>query len=133
MIVWRASSALAISVIDALGLRWRTVRLTARDLSFAAARGRDIEVWFPGMQQWIEVASISDCTTFQARRANIRYQPTTRGKPRLVHTLNGSGVAVGRTLAAVLEQYQQPDGSMMIPSILQPYVGGVPRIGQNLA
>lgn len=114
----------AEAVVATLGLRWRTVPLAARDLSFAAARGRDIEVWFPGMGVWVEVASISDCTTFQARRATIRYQPSAGGRPRLVHTLNGSGIAVGRALAAVLEQHQQEAGGIAIPTVLQPYVGG---------
>ncbi len=110
----------AEAVPAALGLTYRVVELPARDLSFAAERGRDIEVWFPGMGEWIEVASISACGTFQARRAAIRYA-TGKGKPRYAHTLNGSGVAVGRALAAVVEQGQTGDGEVTLPPTLHPY------------
>jgi seryl-tRNA synthetase len=118
----------AEAVLTALALPFRTVALAPSDLGFAATRGRDIVVWFAGMGQWIEVASISDCGTFQARLATIRYKPTAGGKPRFVHTLNGSGLAVGRTLAALLEQHQLPDGGVAIPPVLRPYLGGVARI-----
>jgi seryl-tRNA synthetase len=114
----------AAAVATALELPWRVVELPAPDLSFAAARGRDLEIWFPGVDEWIEVASISDCGTFQARRADIRYQPTAGGRARYPHTLNGSALAVGRTLAALIEQGQTPTGAMRIPPALRPYVGG---------
>lgn len=113
----------AEAILVALGIPFRTVDLPAPELSFAAARGRDIEAWFPGIGEWIEVASITDCGTFQARRAAMRYTPSQRGKPRYPHTLNASGLAVGRTLAALVENSQQPDGTIELPAILRPYLG----------
>ena len=83
----------------------------------------DVEVWAPGCQEWLEVSSCSNCTDFQARRASIRYRPKAGARPELVHTLNGSGLALPRTLIAVLESYQQADGSVLVPEVLQPYTG----------
>jgi seryl-tRNA synthetase len=111
----------------ALELPYRVVELPPPELSFAAQRGRDIEVWFPGLGEWIEVSSISDCGAFQTRRANIRIAASRAGPRRFVHTLNGSGVAVGRTLAALLENAQTPAG-IVIPPALRPYLGGVARL-----
>jgi seryl-tRNA synthetase len=97
-------------------------------MGFAAAKTYDLEVWLPGQEAYREISSCSNCTAFQARRANIRYRPADGGKTRLVHTLNGSGLAVGRTLVAILENYQNEDGSVTIPQKLRPYMGGLERI-----
>jgi seryl-tRNA synthetase len=121
---YAALTAHALAVAAALELPYRVVELPAPDLSFAAARGRDLEIWFPGIGMWIEVASISDCGSFQARRAHIRYQPGAGGKAHYPHTLNGSALAVGRTLAALIEHGQTPSGAVRIPPALRPYVGG---------
>ena len=90
---------------------------------FAAAKTFNIEVWMPGQNDFMEVSSVSDCEAFQAQRANIKYRPTGTGRAMYLHTLNGSGLAVGRTMAAVLETYQQADGSVVIPKVLRPYMG----------
>ena len=95
---------------------------------FASAKTYDLEVWAAGVGKWLEVSSCSNFLDFQARRANIRYRPAPGEKPRFVHTLNGSGLAFPRTLAAILEHYQQPDGSVLVPEVLRPYVG-VERLG----
>jgi len=92
-------------------------------MSFASAKTYDLEVWLPGQDAYREISSCSNCTSFQARRAGIRYRPEGGGKPRPVHTLNGSGLAVGRTLVAVLENYQQADGSIVVPTVLRPFLG----------
>jgi len=113
----------AIDVCVKLGLPYRLKQLCTADLSFASTRSYDIEVWAPGCQEWLEVSSCSNCGDFQARRANIRYRPTPEDKPRFVHTLNGSGLALPRIVIAVLENYQQADGSIAIPDVLQPYMG----------
>jgi seryl-tRNA synthetase len=97
-------------------------------MGFAAAKTYDLEVWLPGQSAYREISSCSNCTDFQARRANLRYRPEGGGKPRLLHTLNGSGLAVGRTLIAILENYQEEDGSVTIPEALRPYTGGLERI-----
>jgi seryl-tRNA synthetase len=101
-------------------------------MGFAAAKTYDLEVWLPGQSAYREISSCSNCTDFQARRANLRYRPMvdgkSGGKPRLLHTLNGSGLAVGRTLIAILENYQEEDGSVTIPEALRPYAGGLERI-----
>lgn len=115
----------AEQVCRGLGLPYRLLQLCTGDLGFASARSYDIEVWAPGCQEWLEVSSCSNCTDFQARRANIRYRPAQGAKPQLVHTLNGSGVALPRILIAVLESYQQPDGSVAIPDVLLPYMDGL--------
>jgi len=115
-------------VLQGLGLHYRVVTLCTGDLGFGAAKCYDIEVWLPGQDAYREISSCSNFEDFQARRAKIRYRPAPGEKPRPVHTLNGSGVAIGRTLVAILEQYQQTDGSVVIPEALRPYVGGVERI-----
>jgi len=94
------------------------------DLGFTAAKKYDIEVWLPSFNTYREISSVSNFEAFQARRANIRYRPDKKAKPEFVHTLNGSGLAVGRTVAAILENYQQEDGSVIIPEALRPYMGG---------
>jgi len=118
----------AEEVLKQLGLPYRVVMLSTGDMGFAAARTYDIEVWLPGQQTYREISSCSNCTDFQSRRANLRYRPEPKAKPRFLHTLNGSGLAVGRTLIAVLENYQQEDGSVLVPEPLRPYMGGVERI-----
>ncbi len=118
----------AESVLQRLELPYRVVDLCTGDLGFSAARTFDIEVWLPGQQAYREISSCSNFRDFQARRANIRFRREAGAKPEFVHTLNGSGLAVGRTLVAVLENYQQEDGSVVIPAVLRPYMGGVERI-----
>lgn len=108
-----------------LGIPYRVVQMCTGDLAFAAAAKYDIELWAPGCGEWLEVSSCSLFTDFQARRANIRYRPEEGAKPRFVYTLNGSGLALPRVMIAVLETYQQPDGSVRIPDVLVPYMGGV--------
>ncbi|GFN23082.1 serine--tRNA ligase [Thermanaeromonas sp. C210] len=118
----------AEEVLQLLGLPYRVVLLCAGDLGFASAKTYDLEVWFPAAGVYREISSCSNCEDFQARRANIRFRPGPKEKPRYVHTLNGSGVAVGRTVAAILENYQQEDGSVVIPPALRPYMGGLEAI-----
>jgi seryl-tRNA synthetase len=118
----------AEEVLKRLGIAYRVVVLCTGDLGFSSAKTYDIEVWLPGQEAYREISSCSNCTDFQARRASLRYRPEPRSKPRFLHTLNGSGLAVGRTLIAVLENYQQADGSVVIPEALRPYMG-VERIG----
>ncbi|MFH1523581.1 MAG: serine--tRNA ligase [Chloroflexota bacterium] len=108
-----------------LGLTYRVKQLCTGDLGFGATMTYDIEVWSPGLQEWLEVSSVSNDTDFQARRANIKYRPADGGKTRFVHTLNGSGLGMPRTLIAVLENYQQADGSVRVPEVLVPWMGGV--------
>ena len=105
-----------------LELPYRVIQLCTGDLGFAAAKTFDIEMWAPGCGEWLEVSSCSNCGDFQARRANIRYRPDPEAKPRLVHTLNGSGLALPRVMIAIMESYQQEDGSISVPSVLQPYM-----------
>jgi len=121
-------TAAAEKVLQLLELPYRTVCLSTGDMGFAAAKTYDLEVWLPGQKAYREISSCSNCTAFQARRANIRYRPADGGKTRLVHTLNGSGLAAGRTLVAILENYQNEDGSVTIPEKLRPYMGGLERI-----
>ena len=118
----------AEDVCRRLGLRHRVLQMCTGDLSFTAAMKYDVEVWAPGCGEWLEVSSCSNFRDFQARRANIRYRPAAGAKPELVHTLNGSGLALPRVMIAVLETYQQADGSVLVPSVLQPYMGGTERI-----
>ena len=118
----------AEEVLKRLDLPYRVVVLSTGDMGFSAAKTYDIEVWLPGQQAYREISSCSNCTDFQARRASLRYRPEPKAKPRFVHTLNGSGLAVGRTLIAVLENGQQADGSVVLPEALRPYLGGVDRI-----
>jgi seryl-tRNA synthetase len=115
-------------VLQLLGLAYRVVCLSTGDMGFAATKTYDLEVWLPGQQAYREISSVSNCGAFQARRANLRFRPAGGNKPRYVHTLNGSGLAVGRTLIAVLENYQQADGSVVVPEVLRPYLGGLERI-----
>jgi len=119
----------AEEVLRRLRLPYRVVELCTGDMGFQAAKTYDIEVWLPGQNTYREISSCSNCEDFQARRANIRYRKEKKGKPIFVHTLNGSGLAVGRTLVAVLENYQQKDGSVVIPEVLRPYMGGLGKIG----
>ncbi|MBN1587344.1 MAG: serine--tRNA ligase [Candidatus Omnitrophica bacterium] len=118
----------AEKVLELLGLPYRRVVLASGDLSFAAAKCYDLEAWAAGCKQWLEVSSCSNFEDFQARRAGIRFKPAGGGKPRFVHTLNGSGVATARTLIALIENYQQADGTIRIPEVLQPYLDGLTEI-----
>ncbi|MGB8212952.1 MAG: serine--tRNA ligase [Anaerolineales bacterium] len=108
-----------------LGLTYRVKQLCTGDVGFGATMTYDIEVWAPGLEEWLEVSSVSNDTDFQARRANIKYRPADGSKTRFVHTLNGSGLGMPRTLIAVLERYQQADGSIIVPEVLRPWMGGV--------
>lgn len=119
----------AEKVLQTLELPYRVMTLSSGDMGFAAAKTYDLEVWLPGQDAYREISSCSNCTDFQARRADLRYRPDDGGKPRYVHTLNGSGLAVGRTLIAILENYQRSDGSVVIPEALRSYTGGLERIG----
>jgi seryl-tRNA synthetase len=114
----------AESVLRALGLPYRVLALCAGDTGFSAAKTYDLEVWLPSQQRYREISSCSNCESFQARRLQARWRNPVTGKPELVHTLNGSGVAVGRALVAILENYQQEDGSIAVPAVLAPYMGG---------
>lgn len=118
----------AETVLERLGLHYRTVQLCAGDLGFSAAKCYDLEVWLPGQNAYREISSCSWFGDFQARRAKIRYRDEPGEKPRLAHTLNGSGLAIGRTLVAIFEQYQEADGTIVVPSALRPYMGGLERI-----
>ena len=127
-------TACAEEVLKRLGLPFRTVVLCTGDMGFGARKTYDIEVWLPGQNAYREISSCSVCGDFQARRMDARYRPIPeegqgRVLPRFVHTLNGSGVAVGRALIAVMENYQNEDGSVTIPEVLRPYMGGLDRIG----
>jgi seryl-tRNA synthetase len=119
----------AEEILEALKLPYRRVLLSTGDTGFSSAKTFDLEVWLPGQQLYREISSCSNFEAFQARRANIRYRPSgPKAKPEFVHTLNGSGLAVGRTWLAIVENYQQADGSVLIPELLQPYMGGLKRI-----
>ena len=113
----------AETILEKLGLHYRTVLLSTGDMGFASAKTYDLEVWLPSTNEFREISSCSNCEAFQARRAGIRFKPTAGGKSEFVHTLNGSGLAVGRTWIAVVENYQQADGSILIPELLRPYMG----------
>jgi seryl-tRNA synthetase len=115
----------AEAVCKGLGLTYRIKSLCTGDIGFGASMTYDVEIWAAGQQEWLEVSSVSNDTDFQARRANIKYRPADGGKTRFVHTLNGSGLALPRTLIAVLENYQQADGSIIVPEVLHPWMGGV--------
>ncbi len=119
----------AEDVCRGLGIPYRVVQMCTGDLSFTAAAKYDVEMWAPGCQEWLEVSSCSLFGDFQARRANIRYRPEPSAKPEYVHTLNGSGLALPRVMIAVIETYQQADGSIVVPEVLRPYMGGIERIG----
>ncbi len=118
----------AEALLEALELPYRTVCLCTGDMGFASAKTYDLEVWLPGQNKYREISSCSNCEDFQARRANLRFRPSGGGKPEFVHSLNGSGLAVGRTLVAIMENGQQADGSIVLPKVLAPYMGGVERI-----
>jgi seryl-tRNA synthetase len=115
----------ASDICEALELPYRLVEMVTGDLGFAAAKKYDIEIWAAGCKEWLEVSSLSNCESFQARRANVKYRPEGGGKPRHVHTLNGSGLALPRTMIAIIENNQQADGSVRVPAALRPYMGGV--------
>jgi len=117
----------AEAVLQRLGVAYRVVMLCAGDMGFGAAKTYDLEVWLPAQNTWREISSVSNCEAFQARRMQARYRPE-KGKPDYLHTLNGSGLAVGRALVAVLENHQQADGSVVVPEALRPYMGGLERL-----
>lgn len=122
----------AEAILQNLNLPYRVVTLCTGDLGFSAAKTYDIEVWLPSQGQYREISSCSNFEAFQARRANIKYRPARKdAKPDFVHTLNGSGLAIGRTMVAILENYQQPDGSVLIPEALRPYMGGKERLAKE--
>jgi len=118
----------AEEVLQGLGLHYRNMLLVTGDMSFAAARTVDVEVWLPGQNRYYEVSSVSNCTDFQSRRSNIKYRKKDE-KPELVHTLNGSGLATSRLMVGILENNQNADGSVNIPAVLQPYLGGIKKLG----
>jgi seryl-tRNA synthetase len=113
----------AEEVCQKLGLPYRVLQLCTADLGFASTKSYDIEIWAPGCEEWLEVSSCSNCGDFQARRANVRYRPSADDRPQFVHTLNGSGLALPRIMIGVLENYQQADGSILVPEALQSFVG----------
>ena len=113
----------AEEVCQRLGLHYRVKELCTGEIAFQAAKCYDIDIWAPGVEEWLEVSSCSNCTDFQARRANIRYRPTPDARPQYVHTLNGSGLALPRVMIAIMENYQQADGSIRVPEVLQDFVG----------
>ena len=124
----------AEAILQGLGLHYRVITLCQGDMGFSAAKTYDIEVWLPSQQTFREISSCSNFEAFQARRANIRSRAKAgkkENKPEFVHTLNGSGLAVGRTLVAILENYQQPDGTVAVPTVLQPYMGGIQTIKRS--
>ena len=114
-----------LDVCRRLGLPHRLVQMCTGDLGFTAAKKYDVEMWAPGCQEWLEVSSLSNCEAFQARRADVRYRPEPGARPRFVHTLNGSGLALPRVMIAVIENYQQADGSVVVPDVLRPWMGGI--------
>jgi seryl-tRNA synthetase len=117
----------AEDILQRLEIPYRVVLLSTGDMSFASAKTYDLEAWAPGVQRWLEVSSCSNFTDFQARRAEIRFRDA-EGKVKFVHTLNGSGVALPRTVIALLENGQQADGSIILPAALRPYMGGLERL-----
>ncbi len=121
----------AEEVLKRLGLHYRVVALCTADLAFAGAKTYDLELWMPFRKKYLEISSCTNCEDFQARRANIRFRREPKSKPELVHTLNGSGVALGRTVSAILEACQQPDGSVTVPEALRPYMDGLERISSR--
>ncbi|MGL4811154.1 MAG: aminoacyl--tRNA ligase-related protein, partial [Beijerinckiaceae bacterium] len=118
----------AENILKKLGLHYRVMTLCTGDMGFASKKTYDIEVWLPGQNAYREISSCSVCGDFQSRRMGARYRPKGSKDVRFVHTLNGSGLAVGRTLVAVLENYQDSDGAIVIPEVLQPYMGGLKKI-----
>ena len=122
----------AEEVLRRLNLAYRTVILSTGDMGFGAQKTYDIEVWLPGQNKYREISSCSNCGDFQARRMKARYREKGEKEIKFVHTLNGSGLAVGRTLVAILENYQQEDGSVTVPTVLRPYMGGLEVITANV-
>jgi seryl-tRNA synthetase len=118
----------AEEVLKRLGLHYRVVMLCAADMGFAGAKTYDLELWMPHRQKYLEISSCTNCEDFQSRRADIRFKRQPKAKPEFVHTLNGSGVALGRTVSAILESFQQQDGSVLIPEALRPYMDNMERI-----
>jgi seryl-tRNA synthetase len=125
-------TASAEEVLKRLGLHHRVVLLCTGDMGFASAKTYDLEVWMPSRDGFMEISSCSNCVDFQARRSNIRFKRGPKGKPEFAHTLNGSGLAVGRTVSAILENFQQADGSVVVPEALRPYMNGLERISASL-
>ncbi len=126
-------TASAEEVLRRLGLHYRVVLLCTADMGFASAKTYDLEVWMPSRDGFMEISSCSNCADFQARRANIRFKREAKGRPEFAHTLNGSGLAVGRTVSAILENFQQADGSVVVPEALRPYMNGLERISASKA
>lgn len=124
-------TAEAEKILQLLKLPYHVVCLCTGDIGFSSAKTYDIEVWMPGQQKYREISSCSNCLDFQARRANIRFRRHQGDKPEFVHTLNGSGLAVGRTVAAIMENYQQEDGTIVVPDVLRPYMNGLEIIGKR--
>jgi seryl-tRNA synthetase len=120
----------ALEICRQLEIPHRVVEICTGDLGFTTTKTYDIEIWAPGCQEWLEVSSVSNCESFQARRANVRYRPEPNAKPRFVHTLNGSGLALPRVMIAIIENCQQSDGSIAVPEVLQPWMGGIEFIGR---
>jgi seryl-tRNA synthetase len=110
-------------LLQALGLSYRVLLMSTREMGFVQAKKYDLEVWAPGAERWLEVSSCSNFRDYQARRMQIRYRPSAGAKAELVHTLNGSALVMPRTVAAILETYQQPDGTIVVPDVLRPYLG----------
>jgi len=115
----------AVRIAELLEISYRVVEMCTGDLAFSAMKKYDVEMWAPGVQEWLEVSSCSNFGDFQARRANIRYRPEQGAKPRFVHTLNGSGLGLPRVMIAIMENYQLPDGRIEIPEVLRPYMDGL--------
>jgi seryl-tRNA synthetase len=114
----------AADLLRRLELPYRVLELCSGDIAFGASKGYDLEIWAPGAEEWMEVSSCSNCTDFQARRANVRFRREAGAKPEFVHTLNGSGLALPRIMIGIIENYQQADGSILVPDVLRPYMGG---------
>jgi seryl-tRNA synthetase len=121
----------ALDLCRRLGIAHRVIELCTGDLGFHSTKTYDIEIWAPGCGEWLEVSSLSNCEDFQARRANLRYRPEPAAKPQFVHTLNGSGLALPRVMIAVMENYQQADGTIVVPDVLRPWMGGIEVIGRG--
>jgi seryl-tRNA synthetase len=121
----------ATELCERLEIPYRVLELCTGDLGFHAAKTYDIELWAPGCGEWLEVSSLSNCEAFQARRANLRYRPEAKAKPRFLHTLNGSGLALPRVMIAVMENYQQKDGTIAVPEVVRPWMGGLEVIGRQ--
>ena len=123
----------AEEILKRLGLPYRVIVLSTGDMGFSSSKTYDIELWMPQRQKYLEISSCSNCEDFQARRANIRFRRASKAKPEFLHTLNGSGVAVGRTVSAILENFQQKDGSVLIPEVLKPYMDGMDLISLQIS